>query len=242
MTWLHETHASVADTVEIVALTKTDPALAPGPGAAGHRRRAGRRRRRGGRRAGAVPHLPRPRPRAASSLDAVPTTIDEQRKRQLHDNPEGHRWAVDNAWLSGPAVVGRAGDAPRLHHPAEREGVHDLVQHGAAAGPARHGVLAAVGDLPGVVRRVGVARRRRALHRVAGVGDGRPGAGDRRPVPRRQRPVPPPGAVHVRRELGRGCRRSAPSGTPTACSSATSPGPTARPTATTGSPSPLVEE
>ena len=36
-------------------------------------------------------------------LDAVPTTLDEQRKRQLADNPEGHRWAVDNAWLSGPA-------------------------------------------------------------------------------------------------------------------------------------------
>ena len=37
-------------------------------------------------------------------LDAVPTTLDEQRKRQLEDNPEGHRWAVDNAWLSGAAA------------------------------------------------------------------------------------------------------------------------------------------
>ena len=37
MTWLHETHASVADTVEIVALTKTDPSLAAGARAAGDR-------------------------------------------------------------------------------------------------------------------------------------------------------------------------------------------------------------
>jgi hypothetical protein len=42
--------------------------------------------------------------RALLVLDAVPTTIDEQRKRQLDDNPEGHRWAVDNAWLSGAAA------------------------------------------------------------------------------------------------------------------------------------------
>jgi hypothetical protein len=41
--------------------------------------------------------------RAIFALDAVPTTIDDQRERQLHDNPEGHRWAVDNAWLTGPA-------------------------------------------------------------------------------------------------------------------------------------------
>ena len=42
--------------------------------------------------------------RALLVLDAIPTTLDEQRKRQLEDNPEGHRWAVDNAWLSGPAA------------------------------------------------------------------------------------------------------------------------------------------
>jgi hypothetical protein len=40
--------------------------------------------------------------RALLVLDAVPTTLDEQRARQLVDNPEGHRWAVDNAWLAGP--------------------------------------------------------------------------------------------------------------------------------------------
>lgn len=32
----------------------------------------------------------------------MPTTVDEQRARQLEDNPEGHRWVVDNAWISGP--------------------------------------------------------------------------------------------------------------------------------------------
>src|SRR4029079_12076827 len=42
--------------------------------------------------------------RALLVLDAIATTVDEQRKRQLHDNPEGHRWAVDNAWLSGSAA------------------------------------------------------------------------------------------------------------------------------------------
>ena len=31
MTWLHETHGTVADTVEIVALTKTEPALSATP-------------------------------------------------------------------------------------------------------------------------------------------------------------------------------------------------------------------
>ena len=42
--------------------------------------------------------------KALFAIDAVPTTIDEQRARQLQDNPEGHRWAVDNAWLSGSAA------------------------------------------------------------------------------------------------------------------------------------------
>ena len=102
MTWLHETHAAVADTVEIVALTKTDPAIAPGPvllvtGVAlvASAEEAD---------AALAPFRTSPAlGRALFVLDAVPTTIDEQRKRQLHDNPEGHRWVVDNAWLSGPA-------------------------------------------------------------------------------------------------------------------------------------------
>ena len=102
MTWLHDTHASVADTVEIVALTKTDPAIAAEPvllvtglalvSSAAEASEALSPFR-------LCPALDR----ALIVLDAVPTTLDAQRKRQLEDNPEGHRWAVDNAWLTGPA-------------------------------------------------------------------------------------------------------------------------------------------
>ena len=35
-------------------------------------------------------------------IDAAPTTLAQQRERQMQDNPEGHRWVADNAWLSGP--------------------------------------------------------------------------------------------------------------------------------------------
>ena len=102
MTWLHACHHEIADTVEIVALTKTDPTISPDPvllvtGVALVSSPA----------EAAVALAPfRTAPaldRALLVLDAVPTTIDEQRKRQLADNPEGHRWAVDNAWLSGSA-------------------------------------------------------------------------------------------------------------------------------------------
>jgi FAD/FMN-containing dehydrogenase len=104
MTWLHETHAAVADTVEIVALTKTDPTIGPEPvllvtGVALVADAA---------EADAVLAPFRTSPaldRTLLVLDAVPTTLDEQRERQLLDNPEGHRWAVDNAWLSGTADV-----------------------------------------------------------------------------------------------------------------------------------------
>ena len=102
MTWLHDTHHTVEDTVEIVALTKTDLAIAPTPvllvtalalvDSDEDARRA------------LAPFRANPvLPRALMALDAVPTTIAEQRARQLEDNPEGHRWAVDNAWLSGAA-------------------------------------------------------------------------------------------------------------------------------------------
>ena len=100
MTWLHATHTSVADTVEIVALTKTDPALAPEPvllvtGLALVADEAEAD-------AALAPFRTSPAlDRALMVLDAVPTTAAEQRARQLQDNPEGHRWAVDNAWLSG---------------------------------------------------------------------------------------------------------------------------------------------
>jgi FAD/FMN-containing dehydrogenase len=101
MTWLHAVHHSVADTVEIVALTKTDRSLSDDPvllvtGVALVADEA---------EADAALAPFRGNPvlgRALLVVDAAPTTLDEQRKRQLADNPEGHRWAVDNAWLSGP--------------------------------------------------------------------------------------------------------------------------------------------
>jgi hypothetical protein len=41
---------------------------------------------------------------------AQPTTLAEERVEQIRANPEGHRYAVDNAWLTGtPDEV-----APRL--------------------------------------------------------------------------------------------------------------------------------
>ncbi|MXG88289.1 FAD-binding oxidoreductase [Nocardioides flavescens] len=103
MTWLHDTHQDVADTVEIVALTKTDAAISPEPVLLVT--------------ALALVDTPaeaddalapfRSNPaldRAVFVIDAEPTTAEEQRSRQLHDNPEGHRWVVDNAWLSGSAA------------------------------------------------------------------------------------------------------------------------------------------
>jgi FAD/FMN-containing dehydrogenase len=102
MTWLHETHATVADTVEIVALTKTDPRLAPDPvllvtalAMVDDEHDADQ---------ALAPFRKNPAlDRALLAIDNEPTTLEAERARQLEDNPEGHRWAVDNAWLSGPA-------------------------------------------------------------------------------------------------------------------------------------------
>ncbi|MBA2955299.1 FAD-binding protein [Nocardioides sp. MAH-18] len=102
MTWLHETHGTVADTVEIVALTRTDPHLAPGPvllvtalAMVDDQHEADQ---------ALAPFRTNPAiDRAILVIDNEPTTPEAERARQLEDNPEGHRWAVDNAWLSGPA-------------------------------------------------------------------------------------------------------------------------------------------
>jgi FAD/FMN-containing dehydrogenase len=101
MTWLHEAHHRIAPTVEVVALTKTDPTLGPGPvllvtGVAlvDHATQADQ--------ALATFRESPALDDALMVLDAVPTTLDEQRARQLQDNPEGHRWVVDNAWITGP--------------------------------------------------------------------------------------------------------------------------------------------
>ncbi|BEL04556.1 FAD-binding oxidoreductase [Actinoplanes sichuanensis] len=103
MTWLQGMHATVDGNVEIVALTKTDRELSPYPillvtavALVADAPQAD---------AALAPFRANPAlGRALMVRDAVPTTLDEQRARQLADNPEGHRWAVDNAWLSGDAA------------------------------------------------------------------------------------------------------------------------------------------
>ncbi|XVX19790.1 FAD-binding oxidoreductase [Actinomycetota bacterium] len=102
MTWLHNTHASIADTVEIVALTRTEPMLSATPvllvtGVAlvdsldeG--------------RAALAPFLTCPAiDRALAVQEAEEVELAVLREDQLRANPEGHRWRVDNAWLSGTA-------------------------------------------------------------------------------------------------------------------------------------------
>ena len=105
MTWLHGMHSTVADSVEIVAVAKTDHDLSPRPvllvtGVALVDSEAEAQAALAPFRA--CPALGR----ALMVLDAQPSSLAEQRERQLRDNPEGHRWAVDNAWLTGtPAEV-----------------------------------------------------------------------------------------------------------------------------------------
>jgi FAD/FMN-containing dehydrogenase len=103
MTWLHETHHTIPDTVEVVALTKTDPMFGTQPvlivtglALVDSAEQA---------EAALAPYLSSPAlDRALHSHHAEPTTLEQQRTRQLQDNPEGHRWVVDNAWLSGTAA------------------------------------------------------------------------------------------------------------------------------------------
>jgi FAD/FMN-containing dehydrogenase len=103
MSWLHDTHGTVDDTVEIVALTKTDPHLGPEPvllvtalAMVDDEQEADQ---------ALAPFRKNPAlDRAIFVIDNEPTTPEAERARQLEDNPEGHRWAVDNAWLSGSAA------------------------------------------------------------------------------------------------------------------------------------------
>ena len=102
MTWLHDTHHTVGDCVEIVALTQTPPghdrplllvtglALADTPAEAAE--------------ALAPLHANPYRDSALFRIEAEPTTFAEQLSGQRTANPEGHRYLVDNAWLSGSAA------------------------------------------------------------------------------------------------------------------------------------------
>ena len=101
MTWLHETHHSISDLVEIVALTQTPPdhdepvllvtgiAMTDAPEEAAE--------------ALAPLHANPYADRALFRVEAQPTTLAEQLGGQRAANPEGHRYLVDNAWLTGPA-------------------------------------------------------------------------------------------------------------------------------------------
>jgi FAD/FMN-containing dehydrogenase len=103
MTWLHDTHGTIDDAVEIVALTKTDPHVSPDPillvtalAMVDDEHEADQ---------ALAPFRKNPAfDRAIFVIDNEPTTAEAERARQLEDNPEGHRWAVDNAWLSGSAA------------------------------------------------------------------------------------------------------------------------------------------
>ncbi|MFJ4621134.1 FAD-binding oxidoreductase [Streptomyces sp. NPDC088812] len=101
MTWLHGMHHTVSDLVEIVALTQTPPGadepvlLVTGVSMTDTPREAAE--------ALAPLHANPYADRALFRVEAEPTTLAEQLAGQRTANPEGHRYLVDNAWLTGPA-------------------------------------------------------------------------------------------------------------------------------------------
>ncbi|MET7569037.1 FAD-binding oxidoreductase [Streptomyces sp. NPDC005492] len=101
MTWLHGMHHTVSDLVEIVALTQTPPdldepvLLVTGVSMTDTAEEAAE--------ALAPLHANPYADRALFRVEAQHTTIAEQLTGQRTANPEGHRYLVDNAWLTGPA-------------------------------------------------------------------------------------------------------------------------------------------
>ncbi|MFD3926099.1 FAD-binding oxidoreductase [Streptomyces sp. NPDC058614] len=101
MTWLHGMHHTVSDLVEIVALTQTPPGhegpvlLVTGVSMTDSPEQAAE--------ALAPLHANPYADRALFRIEAEPTTLAEQIRNQRLANPEGHRYLVDNAWLTGPA-------------------------------------------------------------------------------------------------------------------------------------------
>lgn len=101
MTWLHGMHHTVSDLVEIVALTQTPPGaeepvlLVTGVSMTDTEREAAE--------ALAPLHANPFADRALFRVEAEPTTFAEQLAGQRAANPEGHRYLVDNAWLTGTA-------------------------------------------------------------------------------------------------------------------------------------------
>lgn len=106
MTWLHETHHAISPDVEIVAVTMTPPVPIPGhegfvlavtavalvdDEAAAREALAP---------FGECPAINR----VLARTDAAPVNFETLRERQVLANPEGHRYRVDNAWISGSAT------------------------------------------------------------------------------------------------------------------------------------------
>ncbi|WP_416984844.1 FAD-binding oxidoreductase [Streptomyces sp. T028] len=101
MTWLHGMHHTVSDLVEIVALTQTPPGsdtpvlLVTGVSLTDTPAQAAE--------ALAPLHANPFADRALFRVEAEPTTLAAQLENQRTANPEGHRYLVDNAWLTGEA-------------------------------------------------------------------------------------------------------------------------------------------
>ncbi|MHC3472751.1 FAD-binding oxidoreductase [Streptomyces sp. 7R007] len=101
MTWLHEAHHTVSDLVEIVAVTQGLPEydehvlLVTGLSFTDTPEQAAE--------ALAPLHANPYADRALFRVEARPTTLAEQIHGQREANPEGHRYFVDNAWLTGGA-------------------------------------------------------------------------------------------------------------------------------------------
>jgi FAD/FMN-containing dehydrogenase len=101
MTWLHGIHHTVSDLVEIVAVTQTPPGereavlLVTGVSMTDTPEQAAQ--------ALAPLHANPYADRALLRVEAQPTTLAEQLHNQRTANPEGHRYLVDNAWLTGTA-------------------------------------------------------------------------------------------------------------------------------------------
>ncbi|KUN81247.1 FAD-binding oxidoreductase [Streptomyces griseoruber] len=102
MTWLHGMHHTVSDLVEIVALTQTPPGsgspvlLVTGVSMTDTPEEAAE--------ALAPLHANPFAERALFRVEAEPTTFAAQLENQRTANPEGHRYLVDNAWLTGEAA------------------------------------------------------------------------------------------------------------------------------------------
>lgn len=107
-TWLHEVHHHVDPRVEIVTISATPPFPVPGhEDVTGHLIAVtGLAIVDTAEQAAAALAPFRACPvidRALMTVLESPVTFDELRERQVMANPEGHRYRVDNAWISGAA-------------------------------------------------------------------------------------------------------------------------------------------